>query len=61
VRLRSTKVEVNDAVPFWWAWWTLGWFTLLPFVFFGIGVIYLLDWLFPKKRLGTWFLDQIGA
>ncbi len=26
-----------------------------------LGVIYLLDWLFPKKRLGTWFLNRIGA
>lgn len=43
----------------WWAY--VGWFILFPFIWVVIGLIYLLDWLFPKKRPGTWFLNRIGA
>lgn len=51
----------------WWPldpfpWWAqIGWFFLLFGVVIVIGILYLLDWLFPNKRPGTWFLNRIGA
>ena len=45
----------------WWVFWDLGWLLLLPLIFTWIGLIYLLDWAFPKKKPGTWLTNRIGA
>lgn len=57
-------IAAIDFLPWWdpYGWWAyLGWY---PVLFFGLllcGLVYLLDWLTPTKRLGTRLLDWLGA
>lgn len=45
-----------------YGWWAhIGWFILCFPLAILIGLLYVLDWLFPNKRPGTWFLNRIGA